>query len=64
MQTGLDITRILSAKKKVEAKRRRHEKKEAKRAKKDAKKNQELVRSTKTTHYLYLPVVYAGQDGV
>ncbi|KAG7271896.1 hypothetical protein CRUP_038148 [Coryphaenoides rupestris] len=52
-KTGLDITRILSAKKKVEAKRRRYEKKEAKRAKKDAKKNQELVRST-TLHTISL----------
>ena len=36
-QTGLDISSILSAKKKLEAKRKRHEKKEAKRAKKAAK---------------------------
>ena len=42
-QTGLDITSILSAKKKLEAKRKRQEKKEAKRARKDAKKDRELV---------------------
>ena len=42
-QTGLDITSILSAKKKLEAKRKRHEKKEAKRAKKAAKKDPESV---------------------
>ncbi|XP_029912187.1 solute carrier family 26 member 6 [Myripristis murdjan] len=38
-KSGIDITKILSAKKKLEAKRKRHEKKEAKKAKKDAKKN-------------------------
>uniref|UniRef100_A0A8C4ZXQ3 Solute carrier family 26 member 6 n=1 Tax=Gadus morhua TaxID=8049 RepID=A0A8C4ZXQ3_GADMO len=40
-KTGLDITSILSAKKKLEAKRKRQEKKEAKRARKDAKKDRE-----------------------
>uniref|UniRef100_A0A667WUZ8 STAS domain-containing protein n=1 Tax=Myripristis murdjan TaxID=586833 RepID=A0A667WUZ8_9TELE len=34
-KSGIDITKILSAKKKLEAKRKRHEKKEAKKAKKD-----------------------------
>uniref|UniRef100_UPI003AB02DF8 solute carrier family 26 member 6 n=1 Tax=Centroberyx gerrardi TaxID=166262 RepID=UPI003AB02DF8 len=38
-KSGIDITKILSAKKKLEAKRKRHEKKEAKKAKKDAKKS-------------------------
>ncbi|KAM6977372.1 solute carrier family 26 member 6 [Aplochiton taeniatus] len=38
-KTGLDITKILSLKKKLETKRLRHEKKEAKKAKKAAKKN-------------------------
>ncbi|KAJ3586795.1 hypothetical protein NHX12_013187 [Muraenolepis orangiensis] len=41
-QTGLDISTILTAKKKLEAKRKRHEQEEAKRAKKAARKNQEL----------------------
>ncbi|XP_074537135.1 solute carrier family 26 member 6 [Halichoeres trimaculatus] len=38
-KSGFDITKILSAKKKLEAKRLRHEKNAAKKAKKDAKKN-------------------------
>uniref|UniRef100_UPI0037E79A69 solute carrier family 26 member 6-like isoform X2 n=1 Tax=Semicossyphus pulcher TaxID=241346 RepID=UPI0037E79A69 len=38
-KSGIDITKILSAKKKLEAKRKRHEKKNAQKAKKDAKKN-------------------------
>lgn len=38
-KSGIDITKILSAKKKLEAKRLRHEKNAAKKAKKDAKKN-------------------------
>ncbi|XP_071762911.2 solute carrier family 26 member 6 [Centroberyx gerrardi] len=38
-KSGIDITKILSAKKKLEAKRKRHEKKEAKKAKRDAKKS-------------------------
>ncbi|CAJ1055474.1 solute carrier family 26 member 6 [Xyrichtys novacula] len=38
-KSGFDITKILSAKKKLEAKRKRHEKKNARKAKKDAKKN-------------------------
>ena len=43
-QAGIDITKILSAKKKLEEKRKRHEKKEAKKAKKAAKKDgQEMV---------------------
>ncbi|KAJ3586793.1 hypothetical protein NHX12_013185 [Muraenolepis orangiensis] len=41
-KTGLDISTILTAKKKLEAKRKRHEQEEAKRAKKAARKNQEL----------------------
>ena len=45
MQTGIDITRMLSIKQKQEAKRLRKEKKEAKKAKKAAKKNaQHLVK--------------------
>ncbi|XP_060912615.1 solute carrier family 26 member 6 isoform X2 [Labrus mixtus] len=36
-KSGIDITKILSAKKKLEAKRKRHEKKNDKKAKKDAK---------------------------
>ena len=43
-QAGIDITKILSAKKKLENKRKRFEKKEAKEAEKAAKKNgQEMV---------------------
>ncbi|KAM6983046.1 LOW QUALITY PROTEIN: solute carrier family 26 member 6 [Tautogolabrus adspersus] len=38
-KSGIDITKILSAKKKLEAKRKRHEKKNAKKEKKEAKKN-------------------------
>ncbi|XP_029993861.1 solute carrier family 26 member 6 isoform X2 [Sphaeramia orbicularis] len=38
-KSGIDITKTLAAKKKLEAKRKRHEKKMAKKAKKDAKKN-------------------------
>ncbi|XP_070767116.1 solute carrier family 26 member 6 [Enoplosus armatus] len=38
-KSGIDITKILSAKKKLEAKRKRHEKKNAKKAKKAAKTN-------------------------
>ncbi|XP_040904056.1 solute carrier family 26 member 6 [Toxotes jaculatrix] len=38
-KSGIDITKILSAKKKLEAKRKRHEKKNAKKAKKAAKRN-------------------------
>ncbi|XP_034551142.1 solute carrier family 26 member 6 [Notolabrus celidotus] len=38
-KSGIDITKILSAKKKLEAKLKRHEKSNAKKAKKDAKKN-------------------------
>ncbi|XP_040009815.1 solute carrier family 26 member 6 isoform X2 [Xiphias gladius] len=38
-KSGIDITKVLSAKKKLEAKRKRHEKKIAKKAKKAAKKN-------------------------
>ncbi|XP_067447772.1 solute carrier family 26 member 6 [Thunnus thynnus] len=38
-KSGIDITKILSAKKKLEAKRKRHEQKIAKKAKKAAKKN-------------------------
>lgn len=37
-KTGFDITKLLAAKKKLEAKRERHEKKEAKKAKKEVKK--------------------------
>lgn len=39
IQSGIDITKILSAKKKLEAKRIRHEKKVAKKAKKEQKIN-------------------------
>ena len=46
-QSGIDITKILSAKKKLEAKRKRHEEKTAKKAKKTAKKNAvDMVRMT------------------
>ncbi|XP_037540886.1 solute carrier family 26 member 6 [Nematolebias whitei] len=38
-KSGIDITKILSAKKKLEAKKKRHEKKKAKKAKKQLKKN-------------------------
>ncbi|XP_018530609.1 solute carrier family 26 member 6 [Lates calcarifer] len=38
-KSGIDITKILSAKKKLEAKRKRHEEKNAKKAKKAAKKS-------------------------
>ncbi|XP_070695722.1 solute carrier family 26 member 6 isoform X2 [Pempheris klunzingeri] len=38
-KSGIDITKILSAKKKLEAKRKRHEKENAKKAKKAAKRN-------------------------
>ncbi|XP_013857216.1 solute carrier family 26 member 6 [Austrofundulus limnaeus] len=38
-KSGVDITKILSVKKKLEAKRKRHEKKVAKKAKKELKKN-------------------------
>ncbi|XP_035512371.1 solute carrier family 26 member 6 [Morone saxatilis] len=38
-KSGINITKILSAKKKLEAKRKRHEKKNAKKAKKAAKNN-------------------------
>ncbi|XP_024148738.1 solute carrier family 26 member 6 [Oryzias melastigma] len=38
-KSGIDITKILSAKKKLEAKRQRHEKKVAKKAKKELKSN-------------------------
>ncbi|KAM9350322.1 solute carrier family 26 member 6 [Symphorus nematophorus] len=38
-KSGIDITKILSAKKKLEAKRKRHEEKNIKKAKKAAKKN-------------------------
>ncbi|XP_042076985.1 solute carrier family 26 member 6 isoform X2 [Haplochromis burtoni] len=38
-KSGFDITKLLSAKKKLEAKKQRHEKKEAKRVKKELKKN-------------------------
>ncbi|XP_014850627.1 PREDICTED: solute carrier family 26 member 6 isoform X2 [Poecilia mexicana] len=38
-KSGLDITKMLSIKKKLEAKRKRHEKKLAKKAKKELKKN-------------------------
>uniref|UniRef100_A0A4W6G7L2 Solute carrier family 26 member 6 n=1 Tax=Lates calcarifer TaxID=8187 RepID=A0A4W6G7L2_LATCA len=40
-KSGIDITKILSAKKKLEAKRKRHEEKNAKKAKKAAKKSAE-----------------------
>uniref|UniRef100_A0A3B3YZC8 STAS domain-containing protein n=1 Tax=Poecilia mexicana TaxID=48701 RepID=A0A3B3YZC8_9TELE len=40
-KSGLDITKMLSIKKKLEAKRKRHEKKLAKKAKKELKKNKE-----------------------
>ncbi|RVE70249.1 hypothetical protein OJAV_G00063070 [Oryzias javanicus] len=39
-KSGIDITKILSAKKKLEAKRQRHEKKVAKKAKKELKRNE------------------------
>lgn len=38
MQTGVDVAKLLSHKKKLEAKRLRKEKKAAKKAKKEAKK--------------------------
>lgn len=40
-KSGIDITKVLSAKKKLEAKRKRHEKKEAKKAKKQLQVNGE-----------------------
>ncbi|XP_071331340.1 solute carrier family 26 member 6 [Trachinotus anak] len=43
-KSGVDITKILSAKKKLEAKRKRHEKKNAKKARKEAKRNTEDTR--------------------
>lgn len=44
-QSGIDITKILSAKKKIEAKKKRHEENLAKKAKKAAKKNKiDMVR--------------------
>lgn len=45
-QSGININKVLSAKKKLEAKRKRHEKNLAKKAKKAAKKNAvDMVRS-------------------
>ncbi|XP_017266745.1 solute carrier family 26 member 6 [Kryptolebias marmoratus] len=38
-KSGIDITKLLSAKKKLEAKRKRHEKKNAKKAKKELQRN-------------------------
>lgn len=50
LQSGIDITKLISQKKKAEAKRLRKEKKEARKAKKDAKKNaQEWVRRRSDT---------------
>uniref|UniRef100_A0A3Q1HZQ6 STAS domain-containing protein n=1 Tax=Anabas testudineus TaxID=64144 RepID=A0A3Q1HZQ6_ANATE len=43
---GVDITKLLSAKKKLEAKRKRHEKEEAKKAKKAKKNADDMVRKT------------------
>uniref|UniRef100_A0A674D2T2 Solute carrier family 26 member 6 n=1 Tax=Salmo trutta TaxID=8032 RepID=A0A674D2T2_SALTR len=49
-KSGIDITKLISQKKKAEAKRLRKEKKEARKAKKDAKKNaQEWVRRRSDT---------------
>uniref|UniRef100_A0A3Q1HNR3 STAS domain-containing protein n=1 Tax=Anabas testudineus TaxID=64144 RepID=A0A3Q1HNR3_ANATE len=45
---GVDITKLLSAKKKLEAKRKRHEKEEAKKAKKAKKNADDMVRSQDT----------------
>jgi len=46
-QSGIDITKILSAKKKLEAKKKRHDKKNAKKAKKELHKNGvDMVRIT------------------
>ena len=50
VQTGLDITRMLSIKQKQEAKRLRKEKKEAKKAKKAAKKNAQHLVKKQDTH--------------
>ncbi|XP_030590146.1 solute carrier family 26 member 6 [Archocentrus centrarchus] len=48
-KSGIDITKFLSAKKKLEAKRKRHEKKEAKKAKKGLKKNNVEVKKEPNT---------------
>uniref|UniRef100_A0A8K9VCU2 Solute carrier family 26 member 6 n=1 Tax=Oncorhynchus mykiss TaxID=8022 RepID=A0A8K9VCU2_ONCMY len=55
-KSGIDITKLISQKKKAEAKRLRKEKKEARKAKKDAKKNaQEWVRRRSGTEEI-IPV--------
>ncbi|CAB1336277.1 unnamed protein product [Coregonus sp. 'balchen'] len=46
-QSGIDITKLISQKKKAEAKRLRKEKKEARKAKKDAKKNAQELEGSK-----------------
>uniref|UniRef100_A0AAZ3P4R6 STAS domain-containing protein n=1 Tax=Oncorhynchus tshawytscha TaxID=74940 RepID=A0AAZ3P4R6_ONCTS len=62
-KSGIDITKLISQKKKAEAKRLRKEKKEARKAKKDAKKNaQDWVRRRSGTEEI-IPVLldyYAG----
>uniref|UniRef100_A0A4W5R9G0 Solute carrier family 26 member 6 n=1 Tax=Hucho hucho TaxID=62062 RepID=A0A4W5R9G0_9TELE len=56
-KSGIDITKLISKKKKAEAKRLRKEKKEARKAKKDAKKNvQERVRRNDPEEREIIPV--------
>uniref|UniRef100_A0A7N6B3R0 SLC26A/SulP transporter domain-containing protein n=1 Tax=Anabas testudineus TaxID=64144 RepID=A0A7N6B3R0_ANATE len=50
---GVDITKLLSAKKKLEAKRKRHEKEEAKKAKKAKKNADDMVRSQDSSLNLF-----------
>ncbi|CAL8278368.1 unnamed protein product [Boreogadus saida] len=61
-KTGLDITRILSAKKKLEAKRKRQEKKEAKRARKAAKKDRELQGESELEKQKEIAVIKMRED--
>uniref|UniRef100_A0A8C7LB29 SLC26A/SulP transporter domain-containing protein n=1 Tax=Oncorhynchus kisutch TaxID=8019 RepID=A0A8C7LB29_ONCKI len=62
-KSGIDITKLITQKKKAEAKRLRKEKKEARKAKKDAKKNaQEWVRRRSGTEEIIPVCLYISNE--
>ncbi|KAM6924622.1 solute carrier family 26 member 6 isoform 2-T2 [Xenentodon cancila] len=61
-KSGIDITKILSAKKKLEAKRKRHEKKIAKKAKKELQLNGVNMEESKPEQQMDVSVVEVDND--
>ncbi|KAM4736770.1 solute carrier family 26 member 6 isoform 2-T2 [Anableps anableps] len=61
-KSGVDITKILSIKKKLEVKRKRHEKKMAKKAKKELKKNKTDMEEPNSEHQKDIATIDVDND--